>query len=1473
MSRGVLAKQPETPHRVGECLAEFAVGDRTSALASPEALALAIRREVLPALETALAMAQAHGIGGRFEMIEIDLGDLADPPDWPALRERFAQRLFLALRAQAQSAPSARPADGAPDTPGTAHLAWTAQPQAHPEQDQSARHRAGDVLGILRALAALPQGDRLAELRRLRTALQLPPTEVPFDVDGDWRSVTRDQEAQLVAALIAAGLAPHRQAEATRIIRSVLDGARGRFGADADPVARSVFGQGAANVPGQGASPRTPEGAALIAPPLRETLLKGAEGAAPPGAVGDRNGAEAGKTVIAGGAEADRVTGNTGKVGGLSDPGDAGALATSADTQAKATQPPETDRPDQDALVPLPVPLSQTRRDGQDAEPAGGDGVAPAPTSVVLDGHALPRSTDRSPGEPLVSPRHASGFPGAGPQERTRAPASGSGSRSDGGGPGATVADASQASGPAPLAADHAASTAPDRHADLAGQTPEGDGASFNEVPPNADPAPSGDTRLGRADPASGAGGRSYGDGKKADDADTTQAGDPAPLGADGGEGGAGRPDPDRQARSERDSAAGVLGGDTGAKGSGERASPDQTLPAFPEDPAETDADMQRDRAADAAQAPVASGGLAGSAGGTGGSRQAAVGGSFEGADTAQDLAQDTAQERAQDRDQDTVPALRAQILALLEALGPVPADIAQAIARLPHGPLAQLHAHLLRAVINLTVPKDPELAEALAQFALYEDLSRLAETQAHDPKTLGPALARLPLVVVRLLALRLAPLDGQADDRAPGKRPQAAQDDNPPSAQALAASLSYALARALPTLRDAQDRPAVQARSRAVPKGSDGPAAQGDPTGQSAAPEGWLRDAVTAGDAAAVDDVFRRDPFGLLSMLERHSAQDLAALAVVLGGAAQKDAVRQQGREMDQRQGGAAPQVPPEALLAEVIARLSERQDVASGSPRPVRQLGHAGESALGADQPGRPPSDAALPPGGAMLADALRLVWSVLPGGVTATPGSAASPGTGLQGDDRAIAGMGDGTAAQAKGHGPDPALPEAIEGSYVALIVDAGRVQRDSAGEGQAKLAQAIATVLQGVTQVDDRAEVIAALHARWRLAASMGAGAAPLAQDLLAALYSIIPDLQLVEPGQAGSALAQRDRSQAFVEGAYILAVTGASSDPAQADDMVDDMFLRAKGLGLADGEAAVAMDRLAGRLVQAGDPVPALSRALATLRAVTASRANAVSRDGGGAALVYAQALQTLSAPRAETRTLPMVVQLQTAVGDILATLATPEQRRLALRTAYARLRYATTPAQGPRQLALSALRGLDPTLRDPSGDDAHGHLTRVAGVVLIGPYLKPLFARSALLDAENRIAPGQLGRAASLLRAVSGLVGEGLDPLERVLLGVPYGIDIPFLPLSQAQAELVESLLGALIQQWSALGKTSVGGLREAFLCREGDLFRDSAGGARLIVHKGAFDVLLDRLPWSLSPLRAPWMPAPLIVRWRSQDD
>ena len=71
-----------------------------------------------------------------------------------------------------------------------------------------------------------------------------------------------------------------------------------------------------------------------------------------------------------------------------------------------------------------------------------------------------------------------------------------------------------------------------------------------------------------------------------------------------------------------------------------------------------------------------------------------------------------------------------------------------------------------------------------------------------------------------------------------------------------------------------------------------------------------------------------------------------------------------------------------------------------------------------------------------------------------------------------------------------------------------------------------------------------------------------------------------------------------------------------------------------------------------------------------------------------------------------------------------------------------------------------------------------------------------------------------------------------------------------------------------MIDNWKVLGNTSVAGLRETFLQRQGRLqLRDDAW--RLRVEPKAFDMLLDQLPWGFSTIKYPWMERAIYVEWR----
>ena len=127
-------------------------------------------------------------------------------------------------------------------------------------------------------------------------------------------------------------------------------------------------------------------------------------------------------------------------------------------------------------------------------------------------------------------------------------------------------------------------------------------------------------------------------------------------------------------------------------------------------------------------------------------------------------------------------------------------------------------------------------------------------------------------------------------------------------------------------------------------------------------------------------------------------------------------------------------------------------------------------------------------------------------------------------------------------------------------------------------------------------------------------------------------------------------------------------------------------------------------------------------------------------------------------------------------------------------------------------------------------------------------------------------------RAVHLIQYVvtrSTVTPEPLLVLNKILCGLPVSAPIPLeIDLRAPEQAAIEDMLTAIIAHWKAIGSTSIAGLRESFLQREGRLvFCDDAW--RLRVESRCFDMLLDRLPWGYATVKYPWMKRVLHVDWR----
>ena len=161
-----------------------------------------------------------------------------------------------------------------------------------------------------------------------------------------------------------------------------------------------------------------------------------------------------------------------------------------------------------------------------------------------------------------------------------------------------------------------------------------------------------------------------------------------------------------------------------------------------------------------------------------------------------------------------------------------------------------------------------------------------------------------------------------------------------------------------------------------------------------------------------------------------------------------------------------------------------------------------------------------------------------------------------------------------------------------------------------------------------------------------------------------------------------------------------------------------------------------------------------------------------------------------------------------------------------------------------------------------------------AGLVLLNVYAKRLFDRLELLDKKEFKSDEAREKAILILQY---LVSKNDQPeehellLNKVLVGMPLTAPLKFdVKITDEEKEICDSLLDAVIKNWTVLKNTSRDGLRTSFLLRNGSLKKEDTSW-QLKVEKKAYDILLNKLPWGYTMIHFPWMKIPLLTEWEDQ--
>lgn len=162
-------------------------------------------------------------------------------------------------------------------------------------------------------------------------------------------------------------------------------------------------------------------------------------------------------------------------------------------------------------------------------------------------------------------------------------------------------------------------------------------------------------------------------------------------------------------------------------------------------------------------------------------------------------------------------------------------------------------------------------------------------------------------------------------------------------------------------------------------------------------------------------------------------------------------------------------------------------------------------------------------------------------------------------------------------------------------------------------------------------------------------------------------------------------------------------------------------------------------------------------------------------------------------------------------------------------------------------------------------------IVKNAGLVLINNYVAMLLERIGIIrDRKFVNIQKQMDAIHYLQYIVTGQceTEEAFLPLNKVLCGVPISQPITDgVEISPEHKKTIESLIQAVMGHWPDIGESSINGFRGNWLVREGKL-SEKEDRWELLVEKRAYDILINKSPFSFSIIKHPWMDKPLHVTW-----
>lgn len=157
------------------------------------------------------------------------------------------------------------------------------------------------------------------------------------------------------------------------------------------------------------------------------------------------------------------------------------------------------------------------------------------------------------------------------------------------------------------------------------------------------------------------------------------------------------------------------------------------------------------------------------------------------------------------------------------------------------------------------------------------------------------------------------------------------------------------------------------------------------------------------------------------------------------------------------------------------------------------------------------------------------------------------------------------------------------------------------------------------------------------------------------------------------------------------------------------------------------------------------------------------------------------------------------------------------------------------------------------------------------GIVILHPFLEMYFTELEVMRNKKFLSDEASKRSVLLLHYLAAGETEVAEfdlVLQKILCGLSLEETLPSaIELSEKEIAESENLLRSVMNYWPPLKNTSIAGLQQTFLQRDGKLSQTERGWLLRIEQK-TVDILLGKLPWGFSTIQLPWMNDILSVEW-----